>query len=972
MNILDSRSGVVPWDSLLEEYVGDDRLEAIEATLADGLETSDPHARTVLAWHLRERDPARVQALALELAQSPCSPPALKARAQLACGHALLHTNAAAKARDLASQALDACESIGDMVGMGDACRLLAAVAFTLGEPQEMLGWHRMAAERMGQCGDPLRAGVAQLALATALVMMEPDTGNRLLEDVRARGGLDHPCLQMQLDMALAQQASLAVRFKEAAERFAQSYRHACTAGAHVVAAVASMNAGASSINLQDFATALEWVHVSAEVARSHGNVRQLGATLAFGAIALRSLDRQHEARTFAREALSLIPFVGSRHWIIALLAESHSSLALGEPQAALDALIGAESACRARHADVLQSVLSYKAEALCELGRFDEALQAADEVALSKHGGNRADSLRVRAKVARALRSPPPAGSTAPTGAIHWLEAAIAESQKIDDRVTTQTWLLELSLDYEAAGDPVRALALERQAHEARRAEQSRRAADLVASLHVRQETERIRAEAAHHKALAEAQAARADAQAAANEAKSRFLANMSHELRSPLNAMLGFTRLLLRAPDLAAHADDLGIVLRSGEHLHGLINQVLEMSKIEAGHAVVVEGDFDLAALVDEVLEMQRPAASQKGLALQLDALGMPRPAVRGDATKLRQVLVNLVGNAVKFTNAGSVTLSVAPDGPRWHFTVRDTGVGIAADDLARLGHAFVQAEAGRRAAEGTGLGLAISRRLVALMGGELRLASTPGQGTEAGFSLELAPAQQPHAPEPAAARIVGLAPGTAPQRVLIVEDRPEGRLLLRRTLQPLGFELREAADGAQALDTWQAWQPQLVLMDIQMAGMDGHEATRRIKATELGRGTVVIALTASCFEEQRDEVLASGCDDFMRKPFQEAALLEMIARHLRISYVRADATAAALVDPARVEQLPADLREALRSALERLDVGAVEQALERLHEHDALTADAMAVLASSYRYDALRSMLIAESRTDEPQSA
>jgi signal transduction histidine kinase/DNA-binding response OmpR family regulator len=494
--------------------------------------------------------------------------------------------------------------------------------------------------------------------------------------------------------------------------------------------------------------------------------------------------------------------------------------------------------------------------------------------------------------------------------------------------------------------------------------------AAGIALWLRKRAESQRTLAE--HHLAVAEAQAARADAQAAANEAKSRFLATMSHELRSPLNAMLGFTRLLLRAPGLAAHADDLGIVLRSGEHLHGLINQVLEMSKIEAGHAVVVEGDFDLAALVEEVLEMQRPAASQKALDLRLEAHDKLARGVRGDATKLRQVLVNLVGNAVKFTDAGSVTLHISPEGPRWHFAVRDTGVGIAAHDLARLGHAFVQAEAGRRAAEGTGLGLAISRRLVALMGGELRLASTPGQGTEAGFSLDLPPAQQPQAPEPPASPIVRLAPGTAPQRVLIVEDRPEGRLLLRRTLQPLGFELREAGDGDQALDTWQAWQPQLVLMDIQMAGMDGHEATRRIKATELGRNTVVIALTASCFEEQRDEVLASGCDDFMRKPFQEAALLEMIARHLRISYVNADAAAPAEVDPARIALLPPDLREALQAALQQLDVGAVEQALARLREHDTLTADAMAVLASSYRYDALLSYLTRETQDHEPQDA
>ncbi len=464
--------------------------------------------------------------------------------------------------------------------------------------------------------------------------------------------------------------------------------------------------------------------------------------------------------------------------------------------------------------------------------------------------------------------------------------------------------------------------------------------------------------------------QSALAETAAAASHAKGTFLANMSHELRSPLNAMLGFTRLLLRDPALESRREDLAIVLRSGEHLYTLINQVLEMSKIEAGRVNLVETEFDLHALLEELREMFSVQARGKGVRLEVKCEESVPQHVRADAVKLRQVLVNLMSNALKFTAHGEVKLRAAtePDG-RLAFAVTDTGVGIAEDELALLGQAFMQARAGQHAAEGTGLGLAISRSFVQLMGGELTLSSRAGQGTHACFAIPVQAVdfrQAVVAPAVARQRVRGLAAGTPAQRILVVDDRDEGRLLLMRLLVPLGFEVREAADGEQAIAAWQQWRPQLILMDMRMPVLDGREATRRIKATEQGLETVVVALTASSFEEQRADILAAGCDDFIRKPFQEEVLLEMLARHLKVEYTyETPAPTAAPAPPAELTamhlaQLPDNLRSALRTALEQLDVTAIERALEAVRRHDATCAAALAPLLKRFQYERVRALI------------
>jgi signal transduction histidine kinase/CheY-like chemotaxis protein len=384
------------------------------------------------------------------------------------------------------------------------------------------------------------------------------------------------------------------------------------------------------------------------------------------------------------------------------------------------------------------------------------------------------------------------------------------------------------------------------------------------------------------------------------ANRAKSEFLANMTHELRTPLNAILGFTELLTCDSNLTDdQQEQLSIIDRSGEHLLALINDVLEMSKIEAGMTAFHPSSFDLYRLIANLEEMLRLKAESKGLQFVVAIAPNVPQYIYSDESKLRQVLINLLGNAVKFTAAGSVALRVlnqaAPDSSTAHvlrFEVTDTGPGIAPQEIATLFDPFVQTETGRRSQEGTGLGLAISDRFVKMMGSKLIVNSKLSEGTAIAFDLpvELAAATHDSSKQPNA-RAVGLAPNQPAYRILVIEDRWENRSLLVRMLTHVGFEVLEANNGQEGVTLWQGWEPQLVLMDMRMPIMDGYEATRRIKAHPKGQSTVVIAITASAFDEERAKVMATGCDDFVRKPIREALLLDKIAQHLGVRYLYED---------------------------------------------------------------------------------
>lgn len=382
-----------------------------------------------------------------------------------------------------------------------------------------------------------------------------------------------------------------------------------------------------------------------------------------------------------------------------------------------------------------------------------------------------------------------------------------------------------------------------------------------------------------------------------AANQAKSEFLANMSHELRTPLNAILGFTQLMQRDSGFpSSHQQSVNIINRSGEHLLKLINDILEMSKIEAGRVSLHEHDFNLHSLLHDLQEMLQLRANSKGLKLIFEHPEDLPHYIKADESKLRQVLINLLGNAIKFTDQGSVVLKISTRPTSiahqlvLQFEVKDTGPGIAADELSMLFVPFEQTTTGLKSAEGTGLGLPLSRRYVQLMGGDITVISQPGKGSIFAFDLQVDTPEVdlPSLPTSPRQKAIALAPGQPSYRILIAEDNPANRLLLTRMLGSFGFEIREANDGQEALSVWREWEPHLIWMDMQMPVLTGYTATKRIKATPTGHKTVVIALTASAFEEQKQMILKCGCDDLVRKPFQLTELLEKMSHHLGVKYL------------------------------------------------------------------------------------
>ncbi len=389
------------------------------------------------------------------------------------------------------------------------------------------------------------------------------------------------------------------------------------------------------------------------------------------------------------------------------------------------------------------------------------------------------------------------------------------------------------------------------------------------------------------------------------ANLAKSIFLANMSHELRTPLNVILGFTQVMGHDSSLTPNQqEDLQTIRRSGDHLLNLINDVLDLSKIESGHCTLEESDFDLIALLHSMRNMLAERASSKGLDLYFEIATDVPPFINTDAQKLRQVLLNLLGNAIKFTHQGSITLQVSSSVPTLEagtttryilqFAVIDTGVGIAPEELDIIFDAFVQAQAGKRSVSGTGLGLTISRKLLELMGGEISVQSTIGQGTIFSFNLPVSSSDIVEVtPEQSDRLVIGLAPGQTHHRILVVDDRIENRLLIVRLLTQLGFEVREASNGQEAVQLWQEWQPDLTWMDIRMPVLDGYEATKQIRAMERGQNSVIIALTAQASQSDRTLALAAGCNDYMSKPFREQTLFQKMAEYLGLEYCYAEST-------------------------------------------------------------------------------
>ena len=466
-----------------------------------------------------------------------------------------------------------------------------------------------------------------------------------------------------------------------------------------------------------------------------------------------------------------------------------------------------------------------------------------------------------------------------------------------------------------------------------------------------------------------------------AANIAKSEFLANMSHELRTPLNAILGFTQVMTRDASLSESArQHVGIISRSGEHLQELIEDILEMSKIEAGKITLKQNSFDLYELLSNIKEMLQLKVFAKGLQFIIDYPPEVPQYVQTDGGKLRQVLINLLGNAIKFTQEGSVILRVrvaggrdisTPDSYKGEpysllFAVSDTGPGIAPEEIHKLFTAFGQTETGRKSNQGTGLGLAISQRFVRLMGGEISVNSTVGKGTTFAFDVQIALADRSSIQTTQGTRrVIGLAPNQMKYRILVVDDRQESRLLLVMLLTSLGFSVREAENGQEAVELWNTYAPHLILMDMRMPVMDGYEATKRIKSHLTGRTTTIIALTASTFDEERNLSLSAGCDDFVRKPFREEVLLEKIAQHLGVRYLyesaeeKAKVVQSELMIPSQslelqLSQMPTQWVEELRQAALKCLDHVIIQLSEQIPSAHAFLANTLRDWANNFLFD------------------
>ncbi|PZD70904.1 Aerobic respiration control sensor protein ArcB [Acaryochloris thomasi RCC1774] len=458
------------------------------------------------------------------------------------------------------------------------------------------------------------------------------------------------------------------------------------------------------------------------------------------------------------------------------------------------------------------------------------------------------------------------------------------------------------------------------------------------------------------------------------ANRAKSGFLANMSHELRTPLNAILGFSQLMNRDSALtAAQKENLSIINRSGGHLLELINDILEMSKIEAGRVTLNEHSFDLHGLLDNLTQMLSLRAQTKGLKLVCDRKPNVPQYVRTEEGKLRQVLINLLGNAIKFTETGQVTLRVRVEPqesenesengslqPDLHFEVEDTGPGIDPEEVDQLFAAFAQTETGRQSQQGSGLGLPISRHFVQLMGGSLTLKSTVKQGTTFQFNVRvhLAGAAESQ-PQPTPRRVIKLAPDQPVYRILIVEDRLENRKLMVRLIKPLGFEVKEAENGHIAIDLWNSWQPHLIWMDMRMPVMDGYEATQQIKAQMKEQDTVIIALTASALDQDREQILAAGCDDLVHKPFLESTIFEKMAEYLGVRYVYKDSPQPSTPSPSEVTAT--DIRVMSTDWIAELQQAAVsarakkmESLIEQIPAEHAILAKGLTDLVNCFDFE------------------
>jgi PAS domain S-box-containing protein len=436
-------------------------------------------------------------------------------------------------------------------------------------------------------------------------------------------------------------------------------------------------------------------------------------------------------------------------------------------------------------------------------------------------------------------------------------------------------------------------------------------------------------------------------DAAEAANKAKSAFLANMSHELRTPLNAILGFSSIIRQDPLLTKnHKRNIDIINRSGKHLLTLINDVLEMAKIEAGGVELNNAPFDLGGTVRDVIDMMLMRAKDRNLRLVIDQSSQFPRFIVGDEARLRQALINLIGNAIQYTQEGGVNLKLrTTQNELTHLLieVEDSGPGISTEDQKHIFEPFVQlGKHGEN--KGTGLGLTITRQFIKMMGGSIDLESTPGKGSLFRIDLPITEAKQTDIAQVmqiTTGKVTGLKPGEPEYRILIVEDQMDNQLLLSNLLQGIGLRIKVAENGKQGMELFQSWQPHLILMDRRMPVMDGEEATRKIRELPGGQTVKIVAVTASAFKEQQQKMVDAGIDDFIGKPYQPEEIYTCLSKLLDIRFQYEESKEpkeqANTLTPEMLTVLPQKLRVELQEALQSLESRAIFQTIQQVAMYD-----------------------------------
>ncbi|MDJ1176319.1 response regulator [Roseofilum capinflatum] len=464
------------------------------------------------------------------------------------------------------------------------------------------------------------------------------------------------------------------------------------------------------------------------------------------------------------------------------------------------------------------------------------------------------------------------------------------------------------------------------------------------------------------------------------ANCAKSDFLARMSHELRTPLNAILGFAQVLKKEDSKnPKNRQYLDIIIHSGEHLLQLINNILELSKIEAGKSELNEVNIDLWQLLKSIEKMLSLKAESKQLTLRFNRLDTVDRFVKADEGKIRQVLINLIDNSIKFTEQGWIEVEVdqycpedEPEGEREKsslmFKIKDTGVGIDSKDVDNLFDVFFQTNQGMKNNQGTGLGLPITREFIKLMGGDIWVSSTLGEGTEFEFYIPVKTAHcEPQSCFKSNENIIGILENKPAYKILVVEDHWANRMLLVNLLKRIGFEVQEAVNGLDAIEVWKAWHPDLIWMDMRMPVMDGYEATEHIKSSPEGKETVILALSANAFAEEQEKMLATGCDDYLSKPFEEVELLEKMAQYLDIEYVYEEENVRAEEDvrlvpeaialtPDRLQSLPQPWLDRLHQAATEADSDLLLDIIAEIQERDRPLHHTLTTLVNRFDFETI----------------